>query len=364
MSTESILGHAYAVVLAGGSGTRFWPASRRRRPKHLLTGIFGPGTLLERTVERVRPLIPPERTYVFTNRVLKPAIVRLLTDIPPAQIVAEPAARNTAPTLGLAAHEIACRDPQGLMVVLPSDHLIARPAVLRRGLRAALHWASQGERSVLIGLEPRSAHTGYGYIQRAGLAAQVGGQMVYRVASFTEKPSSTAARKYVASGRYFWNGGMFVWRASTLLANLGRFKPELARGLMRIAEAGGAGATRTLERIYPRLEKISIDYAVAENADEVYVIASDPGWSDVGSWSEVYAMSGKDSAGNARPRRSCCFEAQGNLIVGQKFVAAVGVQNLVIIETPDAILVADRRRAQQVGRAVAEMDRQGWKDLL
>ena len=361
---NSILNHAYAVILAGGSGTRFWPASRRLRPKQLLEGIFGPGTLLERTVERVRPLIPPERIYIFTNTLLKEQIRRLLPAVPAGQIVAEPAARNTAPTLGLAAHEILRRDADGMMVVLPSDHLIAKPAEFRRALRVALEWAWQPGRSVLIGLKPLSPHTGFGYIERAGLAGQLQDRSVYEVASFTEKPNASAAAKYVASGNYFWNGGMFAWRASTLVANLGRFKPQMARGLGRIAKAGGAASVKTLNRIYPTLEKISIDYAVAEKADNVFVVPADIGWSDVGSWSELYALRAKDSNGNVLPKRSFCLDSKGNLIVADKFVAAVGVQDLIIVETPDAILVAHRNQAQNVGKAVAKMERKGKREFL
>ncbi len=364
MTRDSIFNHSYAVILAGGSGTRFWPASRRERPKQLLEGVFGAGTLLERAAERIQALIPPERTFVFTNTLLKDRIAALLPRVPPAQIVAEPAARNTAPSLGLAAHEILRLDPEGMMVVLPSDHLIAKPAVFRRALRAALRWAWMEGRSLLIGLKPSSAHTGFGYIHRSDFAAELEGQKIYGVESFKEKPKAPVAAKYVASGDYLWNGGMFVWRASTLLANLRRFKPEMARDLVRIARAGGAQNTKTLARIYPKLEKISIDYAVAEKADEVYVVAADLGWSDVGSWSEVYALRPKDGQGNVRPQRSLCLGAEGNLIVAGKFVAAVGVRDLIIVETPDAIVVADRNRSQDIGKAVVEMERQGWKDLL
>jgi mannose-1-phosphate guanylyltransferase len=352
------------VILAGGSGTRFWPASRRRRPKHLLEGIFGPGTLLQRTVARIRPVIPPDRTYVFTTRLLKRPIAKLLPEIPFRQIVAEPAARNTAPALGLAAREIVRRDPDGIMVVLPCDHLITKPAVFRSVIRAAIQAGSVEGRSVLVGLKPSSPHPGFGYIRQGSEIHPRANHPIFRAQSFIEKPSPDVAAQYVASGDYLWNGGMFVWRASTILANLARFRPGIAQSLERIAAAGGASSAATLKRIYPRIEKISIDYAVVQQADEVYVIPAEMGWSDVGSWSEVYTVRSKDRDRNARPARSLCYSSQGNLIVADKFVAAVDVQDLVIIETADVILVANRNLAQDVGKAVAELERKGWEDLL
>jgi mannose-1-phosphate guanylyltransferase len=364
MPREALLSHAYAVILAGGSGTRFWPASRRRRPKHLLKGIFGPGTLLQRTVERIRPLIPADRTYVLASELLKRPIAKLLPDIPRRQIVAEPAGRNTAPALGLAAHEILGRDPDGIMVVLPSDHLITRPAAFRSVIRAAVQAGFVEGRSMLIGLKPSSAHTGFGYIRQGDGVPLAPGQKIFRVRSFVEKPSAEVAEQYLASGEYLWNGGMFVWRASTLLANLARFRPRIARALDRIAAEGGANSASAMSRIYPRIEKISVDYAVVEHADEVYVIPAEMGWSDVGSWSEVYGLRSKDSEGNVRPARSLCYDSEGNLIVADKFVVAVDVRDLVIIETADAILVANRNRAQDVGKAVAQLEEKGWKELL
>ena len=364
MARNSALDHVYAVILAGGSGTRFWPVSRRERPKQLLTGLFGSKTLLEQTARRIEFLIPPARTYVLTNELLERQIRRLLPQVPAGQVVAEPAGRNTAPSLGLAAHEILRRDPGGIMVVLPSDHLITKPAAFRRALRAALRWAQVDGRSLLIGLKPTTAHTGYGYIRRGPIVVRLEDQKIHKVARFTEKPSAAVAKKLVKSGEYLWNGGIFVWRAATLLDNLDQFKPEMARGLRRIADAGGVCSHSTLKRIYPKLEKISVDYAVVEKAEEVYVVAADLGWSDIGSWSEVYSLRLKDAASNVRPRRSLCFHSEGNLIVADRFVAAVDVRDLVIVETTDAILVANRHRAQDVGKMVADLERLGQEDLL
>jgi mannose-1-phosphate guanylyltransferase len=364
MPKHSELKHVFAVILAGGSGTRFWPLSRRARPKQLLR-LLGKNTLLELTAERIRPLIPPERTYVFTSSSVRGETVRLLPGIPPAQIVAEPASRNTAPTLGLAAHEIFRRDPDGLMIVLPSDHIITRAAEFRRIIRAACRWASVDGRSVVLGLNPSRPETGYGYVRRGQLAGRAEGWAVYRVQRFTEKPTLPLARKYVASRRYLWNGGMFIWRAATLLGNLERFQPEMAKTLERIARAGGVRSRRTLAKLFPRLEKISIDYALMEKISDVFVVPANIGWSDVGSWDVVYDLMPKDADGNIRPPRSLAGDSKGNLIISpKKFVAAVGIQNLVIVETDDALMICERGRSQDVGKAVQELEKRGHDELL
>ena len=356
--------HAYAVIMAGGSGTRFWPLSRRKRPKQLLT-LFGQGTLLEQTVKRIRGLIPAERTYILTNELLRDEVQRSLPSIPPDQIVAEPAARNTAPTIGLAAHEILRRNPDGVMVVLPSDHVIRKPGVFRRCLRAACQFASAEGRSVILGLKPTEPHTGYGYVRLGAKEDSLNGQEVFRAKRFTEKPPLATARRYVASGQYLWNGGMFIWRASTVLRNLEKYQPEMARGLAEIAAAGGIHSQKALRRLYPRLEKISVDFALMEKISNVYAVAADFGWSDVGSWSVAYDLNPKDGHGNVRPRHSLCLDSQGNMIVSpRKFVVTVGVQGLVIVETDDALLVCAREHSQDVGKAVQELDSQGHQELL
>src|SRR5438876_221407 len=208
--------HVYAVIMAGGSGTRFWPLSRRKRPKQLLE-LFGRGTLLEQTVARIRSLIPPERTYIFTSELVRDEVARRLPGIPGQQIVAEPAARNTAPCIGLAAHEILRRDPEGILVVLPSDHVIRKPGAFRQALRSACRRASRPGVTVLVGLKPNQPHTGYGYVQIGSREESPDGQEIYKVTQFTEKPSLAQAKKYVTSRRYLWNGGMFIWRASTVI---------------------------------------------------------------------------------------------------------------------------------------------------
>ncbi len=364
MPKDSAFEHAYAVILAGGSGTRFWPLSRRKHPKQLLE-LFGRGTLLEQTVARIRSMIPPERTYVFTNELVRREVTRRLPAIRPAQIVGEPVGRNTAPTIGLAAHMVLARDRQGLMVVLPSDHVILKHTAFRRALRAACKVASTEGRTAILGIKPTRPDTGYGYVRLGPRTARAEGQEVYRVETFTEKPSLDFARRYVASGRYLWNGGMFVWRASTLIANLERYKPEMARVLARIAAEGGARARAALRRLFPKLEKISIDYALMEKISGVFAVAADLAWSDVGSWAVVYEFGRKDQDGTVKPRESLCLGSQKNMIVSpQKFVVTVGVRDLVIVETDDALLVCARDRSQDVGKAVQELERRGLQKLL
>jgi mannose-1-phosphate guanylyltransferase len=363
-SRGSLYDHVYVVIMAGGSGTRFWPLSRRKTPKQLL-GLFGGATLLEQAVERVAGIVPPERIYIFTNSLVRAQMVRVLPGIPERQIVAEPAQRNTAPTIGLAANEILRRDPDGVMAILPADHVIRKPGAFRNALKAGCRWAAEEGRSVVLGIHPTRPETGYGYIRLGGLEKNAGREKMFRVESFTEKPGLAAARRYVASKRYLWNAGMFIWRASTLLANLRRFRPEMATGLDNIAEAGGIDNPRALKRLLPQLEKISIDYALMEKIGNVSAVAADIGWSDVGSWAVAYDLSAKDADGNVRPENSLCLDSKGNMMVGgRKYFVTIGVENLVIVDTGDALLVCARDQSQQVGKAVQELEKRGKKNLL
>jgi mannose-1-phosphate guanylyltransferase len=364
MPKDSEFEHAYAVIMAGGSGTRFWPLSRRKHPKQLLE-LFGRGTLLEQAASRVRAIISPERTYVFTSEILRRAVSRRLPEIPRDQIVAEPVGRNTAPTVGLAAHEIVRRDREALMVVLPSDHVILKPAAFRRALRTACKVASSESCSVVLGLRPSRPDTGFGYVRLGSRMAGWGNQDVYRVEEFTEKPPLALARRYLVSGRYLWNGGMFIWRASTLIENLERHQPRMARALARLAAAGGARSRGAMRNLFPRLEKISIDYALMEKTSGVVAVAADIGWSDVGSWATVYELGQKDKDHNVKRGNVVCLDSERNMIVSdKKVVVTVGIRDLVVVETDDALLVAARDRSQDVGKTVRELERRGRQDLL
>jgi mannose-1-phosphate guanylyltransferase len=363
MATDPVFKHTYAVIMAGGSGTRFWPLSRRKSPKQLLT-LFGKDSLLEQTVARIQPVIPWSHIYIFTSEVILRKVRQLLPRIPSHQIVGEPAARNTAPTLGVAAHEIARRDPEGLMVVLPSDQIIAKPVVFRQVLGAACRVGSTAGRSVVLGLKPTRPDTGFGYIRLGRREGKVAGHEVFHVESFTEKPTLAVARRYVSSGRYLWNGGMFIWKASTLIENLQRFQPEMASQLRQIADAGGARG-RAFRRLYPKFQKISIDYALMEKISNLYALPADIGWNDVGSWAVVYELTNQDSEKNVRPRASLSLDSHGNMVVSpKKYVVTIGVHDLIVVESDDALLVCARDGSQEVGKAVQKLERLGRYDLL
>ena len=331
--------------MAGGSGTRFWPLSRRKHPKQLLE-LFGHGTLLEQTVSRLLPIIPPERIYIYTNELISREVRRRLPQIPRAQIVAEPASRNTAPTLGVAAHEICRRDPQGLMVAMPADHVIAKPAEFLRVLRAGCEAADPAGRSVVIGLKPTRPETGYGYVHIGARETRIAGQDIYRVEKFTEKPPLKLARRYVASP-----GGICGTAACSSggLPPYWKILPSISptwrinwHGWLR---RGGVGSMKVFRRLFPEFEKISIDFAIMEKISDIHAVSADIGWNDVGSWEVVYDLSAKDGDATVRPERSLCLDSRGNMIVAEKkFVVTVGVHNLVIVETDDALLVCPRDR--------------------
>jgi mannose-1-phosphate guanylyltransferase len=354
--------HVFALILAGGSGTRFWPLSRRKQPKQLLR-LFGKQSLLQQAAARIRTLVPPERIYVFTSEAIRAAVQKELPEVPRAQVVAEPASRNTAPAIGLAAYEMARRDPESIMLVLPSDHIVAKPGAFRQTLICACRVAAEPGRSVVIGIKPTRPETGFGYIRLGSPQDERKG--VFKVDGFTEKPATHLAQRYVRSGKFLWNGGMFIWRTATLIANLERYQPSMSTALHRISREGGIGSPRVLARLYPRLENISIDYALMEKVQDIFAVSADIGWSDVGSWAAAYELSRKDDCGNVVPGAGFLLDSEGNMIVSEKkFIATVGARDLVIVETDDALLVCAREKSQDVGKIVRELQRRKLTELL
>lgn len=367
---------AHAVILAGGRGTRFWPRSRTRTPKQLLN-IIGKNTMLEQTAARLAPLFPPSRQWVVTNSEQAAAVRKQIPRVPASHILAEPVGRNTAAAIGLAAahllHSGLGKENDALMAVLPADHYIAQPAKYLRIVRAALHAAHAAGSLVVLGISPSRPETGYGYIERGrGKAVDADGVPVFSVRQFTEKPAPARARKYVASGRYYWNAGMFFWRVSTFLGNLEKFLPKTHDALMRLAgEIGTRRYEQTLARVYPKLENISVDYAILEpitrraTSPSVFVLPTEVGWSDIGSWAAVYELLARKAGENVSTGKFTALDAQGNFLWSpKKFIAAIGVKDLVVVETDDALLLCPRDRAQDVGKIVKWLEAEKLSKLL
>ena len=317
---------------------------------------------MRQTFERLRPLIPASRFWVLTAGHLRTAVIRELPEVPVSQVLAEPAQRNTAPCLGLAARILYEQDPSSLLGVFPADHYIARPADFRRLLRPAFQAAEQGKIAV-IGIQPRWPETGFGYIEfPPGVQP---GSYAMTVLRFREKPDLPTAREFVAAGRFYWNAGMFFWRASVFLEALRRHQPRMAQVIDALPPFGSRGFGAALKASYPRCENISVDYAVMEKSGNVVgVPAGEIGWSDLGGWNALFELARKDGQQNAGPGRILAHMSSGNYVESEKTVALLGVDNLVVVETGDALLIADRTRAQQVGELVKLLEKRGKSELL
>jgi mannose-1-phosphate guanylyltransferase len=355
--------HYYGLILAGGRGTRFWPRSRKRSAKQVLN-VVGQRTLIQATVERLAAVIPPERIWILTNGHLRDTVVAQLPEVPAVQILAEPAQRNTAPAIGLAAHILRSVDREAVMGVFPADHVIGKPAGYRAAVRAALRGADAGKLMV-VGVKPRWAETGYGYVEFPKGTAP-GGRQPVPVKRFHEKPEAAKARRYVAAGNFYWNSGMFFWRAEAVLDELRRWLPKTATVLAALPAFGSPDFAARLKRTFPLCENISIDYAVLEKAANVAGIAAGEfGWNDVGSWNAVYELLRHDRRGNAVGQHVVCLDSEGNLVdAGGKMVALLGVKNTIVVDTPDALLVVSRDRAHQVGEVVKALEKLRREDLL
>ncbi len=358
----------YIVILAGGSGTRFWPLSRVSRPKQLISITGGP-TMLQRTVERVLPL-KPRRILVVTNHLQADETRRQLASYRrvPIDVIAEPAGRNTAPAIGLAAAIIASHDPSGILAVLPADHFIRDEEALRQTLVSASHTARNGY-LVTLGIMPSRPETGYGYIE-ADTDLRGGGP--FPVRRFVEKPPLEQALEYLEAGNFFWNSGMFIWRADIILQEINRHMPELSARLGAIGFSGDVWELSDLEeqiiQMYQQVDSVSIDYGVMEKSERVQVLPVEMGWSDVGSWSALPDVVAPDNATGSIVVNAATYvsiDSADCLIYGDgRTVATVGVSDLIIVSTGDAILVCHRERAQDVKKVVEELAAQDRAAVL
>jgi mannose-1-phosphate guanylyltransferase len=361
----------YPVILAGGSGTRFWPRSRRRSAKQVLA-LDGTQTMIQQTVQRLLPVSGERDFWVITNGLVAGEIRRQLPALPAQQVVVEPAARNTAPAIGLAAFLLERLAPGAIIGMFPADHVIADEKKFRSVLERAVAIAAQDDNIVVMGVKPSRAETGYGYIE-TGAPLEAG---VLRVRRFTEKPDQQKAAQFVAAGNYYWNSGMFVWSAKTLAAALREHLPQTAPWLEEIAAAWGApDFQKRFDELYPRCENISIDYAVleprsakGENSSHLYCLPADFGWNDLGSWAALYEHrigGARDNPNVVEAKDSYALNARGNYIYApEKFVAAIGVDNLVIVETEDALLITTREHSQDVGKIVKYLNDKKMTDLV
>ncbi|MEW6351315.1 MAG: mannose-1-phosphate guanylyltransferase [Thermodesulfobacteriota bacterium] len=355
----------YAVIMAGGSGTRFWPASRRTRPKQLLR-IDGANTMIRATVERIAPVIPIERTMVVTGASHAAKIRLQLPEIEPTMFVEEPKGLNTAPCVALAACKLAKSDPDSVMAVLPADHLIEKQDDFRKALIDAAEVAAQGASLITFGIVPDRPETGYGYIKLGPAAQQVGSRTVYKVDRFVEKPDKPTAEQYVASGQFLWNSGMFIWRVDAIMRAFEAHLPQVCTALEHAYHAlNTPDEPAAIACLYDELDPISIDYGIMEKASNVLTIPIDVGWNDVGSWDSLEGVWGKDDRGNVT--RGDVFFIDGmNCVVSSplKLTALIGVEDLIVVDTPDALMICRKDRAQDVRKLHEQLEKNGWSHLL
>ena len=357
----------HPVIMAGGSGTRFWPLSRKSRPKQFLA-LAGDAPLLAATVARLPPLARPERTWIVCGPKHAAAARRMLPQLPKENFIVEPCARNTAPCVGLAALHVARRDPRGVMAMLPADHHVANPAAFRDALAAAGRLAAQGAIAT-IGIRPSRPETGYGYL-RLGARLPGGrgkGGQAWRVERFVEKPDVVTAARYLAEGGYLWNSGIFAFRADVILEEIHRAMPVLGEQLSVIEQSLGTRAyQKTLQRVFPGAPSISIDYGVMEKSQRIACVPAEFGWSDVGSFAALSEIRPADDLGNVTGGEAMVIDGRGNVVLAQKRrpVAVIGLDEVVVVDSGDAVLVVRKDKAQDVRKAVEELRRRGRRDLL
>ena len=353
----------YSVVMAGGGGTRFWPLSRQDIPKQLLN-LSGNDIMINETIKRCENLIPVEKTFIVTNKQQADKMdSSLLQNMPRSNILIEPVGRNTAPCILFAAMHIYEKYGDGVICVFPSDHIITNSNKFLEALEIAIQIAAEVDTVLTLGIKPTYPSTGYGYIKSTG--EPVHGR-AYRLERFVEKPNLEWAREYLRSGQYYWNSGIFIWKVSVILKLFQRFLPRIHNGLKEIeGKFCGVEAVSLLERIYPSLDSISVDYGILERLDEALVMPVDFGWNDVGSWDTLGSIFPADDNGNILKAEHLGIDTKESIIYGgKKLIATIGIYNTVIVDTDDALLICSRERSQDVKYIVDHLREHGKTELL
>ncbi len=363
MAAAGISERRHAVILAGGRGVRFWPRSRSHRPKQLLAPLGGP-TLIRRTFDRLREVFPAERIWILTGESLLAAVASEIEELPKERIIAEPVQRNTAPAIGLAAALLQREDRDAVMGVFPADHHLENEQSYRALVVRALDAASK-DKLIVLGIEPKWPETGYGYIEFPD-GTKPGTDRPLPVVRFREKPDLETAQSFLAAKRFFWNSGQFFWKASVLLDEMQRLLPRTRKALAWITSQGGAAYRSRLAERYATCENISVDHGILERSRRVAGFAApDLGWTDLGSWAALHALLPKDSLGNFASGAATFVRSKGNHVDAPgKHVALLGVDDLVVVEAPDALLVCRRSESQYVGSVVAALEAADREELL
>ncbi|MBM7622992.1 mannose-1-phosphate guanylyltransferase [Sporohalobacter salinus] len=354
------------LIMAGGIGSRFWPLSRKDTPKQFLKLVDQDQSMIQATVDRISDLTSRENIFVATNQNYLADIKEHLPEIPENNITVEPMGKNTAACIGLASLYIERKDPQAVMVVLPSDHLIEDQSSYLEILNTAVEVANRGDNLVTIGIEPTNPETGYGYIAYDQDETEIKIDNAFAVEEFTEKPDYKTAESFLKQGNYLWNSGMFVWRVDTIRKMFKKYMPKLHKGLERMKEAIGTyKEEEVLIEEFKKLDSISIDYGIMEEADNIYVIPGNFGWDDVGSWSSLERFKEVDLDGNLVEGNHVGVETKNSIIHGNgKLITTVGLENVIIVETDDAIMVCDKDKAQDVKELRNKLKSEGFEDCL
>ena len=352
-----------ALIMAGGKGERFWPRSRVTLPKQFLSLTDDGKTMIQLTVERIRPLVELEDVYIATNKNYKELVKQQLPGLPEENILCEPVGRNTAPCIGLGAVHVAKKYDDAVMIVLPSDHLIKHNDIVAETFTNACALAEEGENLVTVGITPNYPETGYGYIKYDSTAKN--GES-YPVQRFVEKPDLETAKSYLADGSYLWNSGMFVWRVSTILDCFKKYMPSTYDGLLKIKEAVGTPQEDTvLEKEFPNLESQSVDYGIMEKAENIYTLAGNFGWDDVGSWLAVGRIKQNDENGNVVNGNVVAVNTKNCVIEGaDKLIATVGLRDVVVVDTKDATLITTKENAGEIKQVLAKLRESGRNEYL